>query len=321
MITLTSSEFKSKDKTREKLRNELPRFKSLSKYYNEDEIFGIIISAIRVNDFDIVNTSKTGRKIEYNINIEKIEQWIKEKLIPNTIIIDTDSEEFLKFLTFCLAMPYKMLSGETKATLSELTQRNKKRDYLQIFSDTFIGKIGETAFKVFAKQKFNMDIKLDWRIGEERKKFKSDIVNLKKVVSIKATDTLEGIWAKTPIEGNPEYGIFVKVFLPKDFFIKILSHISSFKKLIDYIAKKIAVEKTENGTSELLDYVEKTAYSEKMVIKAFVCGFFKPSENTLKHKGEKLPFMGELHQDTHLIEWNKLIWNEHDWNIFFKDVL
>ena len=321
MITLTNSEFKSKDKTREKLKNVLPRLKSLSKYYNEDEILGIIISAIRVNDFDIVNISKTGRKIEYSVNIEKTEQWIKEKLIPNTVIIDTDSEEFLKFLTFCLAMPYKMLSGETKATLSELTQRNKKRDYLQIFSDTFIGKIGEVAFKFFAQQIYNKDIKLDWVIGRDRKKFKSDIINLKKVVSIKATDTLESIWAKTPLEGNPEYGIFVKVFLPKDFFIKILSHISSFKKLIDYIAKRITVEKNESGTSELLEYIEKTAYSEKMVIKAFVCGFFKPSENTLKYKGEKLLFLGELHQDTHLIEVNKLRWNKQDWDIFFKDVL
>lgn len=212
-----------------------------------------------------------------------------------------------------------MFGGETRATLTELVQRTKKRDYLQIFSDQFIGKIGEVAFKQYAKEKFNQDIKLDWKIGMERKEFDSDIVNSKKTVSIKATDTLESIWAKTGIGENSDYGIFVKVTLPKDFFIKILSNISSFKKLIDYISSKIK----ENGDdmASLLEYIEKTAYKEKLNIKAFICGYFKPNKKTLRKKGESLAFIGEVHNDTHMIECIKLKYSKKDWELFFKDAL
>jgi len=153
----------------------------------------------------------------------------------------------------------------------------------------------------------------------ERKEFDSDIVNSKKTVSIKATDTLESIWAKTGIGENPDYGIFVKVTLPKDFFIKILSSISSFKRLIDYISSRIK----ENGdeTTSLLDYIEETAYSQKLNIRDFICGYFKPNKKTLRKKGEVLLFIGEVHNNTHMIECNKLKPSKEDWELFFKDTL
>lgn len=84
--------------------------------------------------------------------------------------------------------------------------------------DTFIGKIGEIAFKKFAKQKFGREINLDWEISREISTFKSDIIDSTEIVSIKSTDTLESIWAEAPT--TAKYGIFVKVALPKDFFMK-----------------------------------------------------------------------------------------------------
>jgi hypothetical protein len=139
-------------------------------------------------------------------------------------------------------------------------------------------------------------------------------------VSIKSTDTLESIWAEAPT--TAEYGIFVKVALPKDFFMKILAHISSLKKLLNFVKDKMKDNLVENNNiADLIHFIEETAYEEKMTINGYVCGFFETSEHTLKRKGHELPYLGEVHEDKHLIECNRIMFSDDDWNEFFKSVL
>ena len=317
IITLTKTDLKSKSKIRRKLERLIPVFRDISKYYNEDEIFSLVLSVIRVNEMNIVEIEKVKNRTKYSIDTEKIKYWIEKRLVPNTIKISLDDKEFLKLIAFSLAMPYKMLRGETKATMSEKVQRGKQRDFDQIFSDTFIGKIGDVVFKQFTKQKFARDVTLDWKIGKEIKAFKSDIVGSKKIVSIKSTDTLESIWAETP--KNADYGILVKVSLPKDFFMKILAYISSLEKLLNFIKEKTQ----EDITTDLVNFVKETAYSEQMVIKAFVCGFFKTSKDTFKHRGDKLTYLEgefEIYEDKHIAKCNQLRFSQYDWNNFLKDI-
>jgi len=315
MITFSNTELKTKSKIRIKLASYIPSF-SATANYSEDAIFHLVLSAIRANEWNILNTTKYRGREAYNLDVQRVKSWIKEKVVPNTVIIKTDEVDLLKLTIFSLAMPYKMLKGETRATMTEKTRRTKKRDFEQIFSDTFIGKIGEIAFKKFVKEKFSKDISLDWDISTDIRAFKTDIVGSKEIVSIKSTDTLESIWAEAP--SLAKYGVFIKVAMPKDFFMKILAHISSLKKLLRYVEERL--EKDDN-ISDLLKYVEQTAYEEEMAIKACVCGFFVTSQGTLKHKGQELPFLGEVHEDKHLIEYNKLKYTAVDWNQFFLTIL
>ncbi|MDI6734710.1 MAG: hypothetical protein QME42_00710 [bacterium] len=320
-IILNKTELNSKSKIRAKLEQFLPSFKNVSRYYNEDEIFSLILSAIRINEANIINIEKIKSRIYYYIDIEKIKNWIETKLVPNTIQIDVDDKELLNLLIFSLAMPYKMLKGETRATMSEKTRRGKGRDFEQIFSDTFVGKIGEVVFKQFAKQNFGKDIILDWKISREIGSFKSDIVGSKKIVSIKSTDTLESIWAEAPT--NADYGILIKVSLPKDFFMKILAHISSLEKLLNFVKEKIQKDITSDGTMDLVNFIKETAYSEKMIIKAFTCGFFKTFDSTLKHQGVKLTYLGgefEIYEEKHIVTCEGLKYLYQEWNNFFNDI-
>jgi len=321
IITLTKTDLSSKSRIRRKLERSISGFGDVSRYYNEDEIFSLVLSAIRANEMNIVEIKKVKSRTQYIIDTQKVKYWIEKRLVPNTIEISPDDKEFLKLLAFSLAMPYKMLKGETKATMSEKVQRGKQRDFDQIFSDTFIGKIGEVVFKRFAKQKFAKDITLDWKISREIQAFRSDIVGSKKIVSIKSTDTLESIWVEAP--KNADYGILVKVSLPKDFFMKILAYISSLKKLLDFIKEKIQEDITASDTMDMVNFIKETAYSEQMVLKAFTCGFFKTSKDTFKHQGDELTYLGgkfEIYEDKHVAKCNELKFSEQDWKDFFKDI-
>jgi len=318
-IGFSKTDLKSKKEIRNKIEgyieDYISRFSELS-IYTEEEIIHIVLSAIRSNEGEVISVGVSRGRENYNLDVERVENWLRERVIPNTVQIKTDEVDLLKLIVFSLAMPYKMLKGETRATMTEKTRRTKKRDFEQIFSDTFIGKIGEIAFRKFVKQKFDMEIALDWDISTAIGTFKSDIIGSKEIVSIKSTDTLEGIWAEAQRPAN--YGIFVKVAMPKDFFMKILAHISSLRKLLNYVGERL--DKDDN-ISSLLKFVEQAAYEEEMNIKAYVCGYFATSEDSLKPKGLELPFLGEVHEDKHLLECSKLKYSTADWKQFFSIVL
>lgn len=321
-ILLTKTELNSKSKIRGKMKEFLSPFKDVSRYYNEDEIFCLILSIIRTNEANIVDIQKTKNRTQYNVDVEKVKDWIKRRLVPNTIQIGVEDKELLNLLIFSLSMPYKMLKGQTRATMTEKVRRGKERDFQQIFSDTFVGKIGEVIFKHFARQNFGKHIALDWNISRQIETFKSDIVGSRKIVSIKSTDTLESIWAEAP--KNADYGIFVKVSLPKDFFLKILAYISSLDKLLNFVKEKVQEDISASNTLGLVDFIKETAYQEQLIIKAFISGFFKTSETNLKSRGDKLPYLGgefEIYEDKHIVKCPELKFSEQDWDGFFEDII
>lgn len=320
-IAFTKTELNSKTKIRKKLKQSISIFKDISRYYNEDEIFSLILSAIRANEMNIVHIETVRNRLQYIVDTERIKYWIERKLLPNTVQIGIDDRELLKLLIFSLAMPYKMLKGETRATMSEKVRRGKERNFEQIFSDTFVGKIGEVVFKQFVLHKLGKEITLDWNISREIETFNSDIVNSKKIVSIKSTDTLVSIWAEAP--KNADYGILIKVSLPKDFFMKILAYISSLEKLLNFVKEKIQKDTTASETMNMVDFIKEIAYGEQMEIKAFICGFFKTSKSTFKSQGDKLSYIGgefDIYENKHLVKCDELKFSEQDWKNFLKDI-
>ncbi|HPY04218.1 MAG TPA: hypothetical protein PLC51_09585 [Candidatus Marinimicrobia bacterium] len=316
IIAMSKTDFYNKRNVRIALNNYLAEFSHKSVFYSNDEINSLIISALRIGDGNILTLETNKRNPKRLINTDLIISWIQQRIVPNTMIIKTDDPDLLRLAIFSLAMPYKMFQGSTRATVTEKTRRSKKRDFEQIFSDTFIGKIGEIAFKKFLLNKFSRKIDLDWEISDQIADFKSDIPNSKKIVSIKSTDTLDSIWAEAP--QNADIGIFVKVAIPKDFFMKILAHISSLKKFLRFVEERL---EKDDSVSKLLNFVEETAYSEEMQIKACILGYYFTAPEFLKRKGEEIPFLGEVHEDKFMIEYNKLLSTDNDWKNFIEVAL
>lgn len=316
IIRLTKTNLGKKREIRRALGDYLTEYSRESGYYSNEEIGSLIISALRVGDGDILSVEEKKWQPKQLIDTDMIIPWIRENLVPNTVILETDDPDLLRLAIFSLAMPYKMFQGTTRATATEKTRRSKQRDFEQIFSDTFIGKIGEIAFKKFLLDKFAHKIDLDWEINAQIAGFKSDIPGSKMIVSIKSTDTLDSIWAEAP--QNAEIGIFVKVAIPKDFFMKILAHISSLKKFLRFVEERL--EKNDS-VSGLLNFIEETAYGEEMQIKACILGYYKTAPEFLKRKGEEIPFLGEVHEDKFMIEYNRLLSTDSDWLTFIKTAL
>jgi len=314
IITFSKTELANKAKIRSKLEDYIPLFSKTSNY-SEDEIFHLILSAIRTNERNIITTVKYKNREKYDLDVQRVEDWIKEKVVPNTVAMKADEVDLLKLMVFSLAMPYKMLKGETRATMNEKRPRGEEEYFQQIFPNVFRGKVGEIAFRKFVKRNLGRDISLDWDIGTKIDMFKSDIIGSKEIISIKSTDTLESIWAEAP--QTADYGILVKVALPKDFFMKILAHISSLKKLLHFVEERLD---KNDSIINLVKFIEETAYEEEMTIKAYVCGFFRTSKDTLKYKGQELPYLGEVHEDKHLIECDTLRYSHSDWETLFSTI-
>lgn len=54
-----------------------------------------------------------------------------------------------------------------------------------------------------------------------------------------------------------------------------------------------------------------------MLIKACIFGYYQTSQELLKTKGTELPFLGEVHEDKFLTEYNNLQCSREEWVKFF----
>lgn len=67
-IVFTKTDANSKTKIREKLEKFVREFKDTSTYYNENEIFSVVLSAIRANEFNIVEIQQIATRIQYVVD-------------------------------------------------------------------------------------------------------------------------------------------------------------------------------------------------------------------------------------------------------------
>ncbi|MCX7845254.1 MAG: hypothetical protein N2312_01435 [Dictyoglomaceae bacterium] len=86
----------------------------------------------------------------------RIWEWIKEKLIPSTLVLSLDDPEVLKLLIFSLEITYQMFLGGTRATITQKGFRERRRTFESILVDQFIGKLGE----IFVKNILRRTLKL-----------------------------------------------------------------------------------------------------------------------------------------------------------------
>lgn len=322
MLEISKRELYSPSKFRYKLQTYIKTLKNkiLETYnieFDFEELSDLLLSACRTGDFNVIYTQRKKKLLDES----QVEIWVKEKLIPNTVILRLDDEDVIKLLIFCMEITYQMFGGGTKATTTQKGFRERKRTFESILVDQFIGKLGEVVVKRFLESNFQVKVELDWGISKDIKKYKNDIINAEKKVSIKSSSTMAGIWAEADI--GYDYGIMVKCFVPQQPILQFFVEVCGFSSLLNFAEKKI---KPEDSTfkiyiKNLRERVGKYKCGEIQTnLKGFVCGYFKTTEYQPRKKGEKLPYLGEVREERYLVNINELKWKKEEWEKFLEDI-
>jgi hypothetical protein len=287
--------------------------------FDEESLSMLLLSALRCDDisgsYGILK--KEGKK-RY-VDELKVKKWLKENLIPNMVVLQMDDPEILKLLLFSIEITYSMFLGGSRATLMQKGFRERKRSFEAIVVDQFIGKLGEVAVKRFLEDRFNIKIEIDWDISPQRERFINDIKNAKKLISIKTSPNLQGIWAEA--DKGYDYGIMVKCSVPLHPLLQFFVEVCGFRKLLDF-----AEEKLDSKTS-YIDKIRNRLFSNsqcgqiKTRFACYVCGYFEVSDKNLRKKGEQLEHLGKVREERHLVRIDELKHTQDDWREFMKSVL
>jgi len=227
-------------------------------------------------------------------------------------------------LLFSIEFAFAIFEGRTKATITQKGFRERSRELETIIINTFTGSIGEVGVKSFLERNFKIKISLDRGISPEIEKYKSDLKNARKPVSIKTTPNLLSIWAECP--KDYAYGIFVKAIVPPAILLRAFAHVCGFKSLIEYSKGKVSLSEMEKEEIETIISNLETRFLHKKCgnldthIKTFICGYFQPTEENLVRTGEKLCYIGEIGEERYFTPISKLKCSKEDWEKFIKDV-
>lgn len=284
--------------------------------FDVEELSELLLSVCRSNDFEIITTQRNRTFLKE----DKVLKWVKEKLIPNTVIASIDDEDLIRLLIFCIEITYQMFSGGTRATVTQKGFRERRRTFESILADQFVGKLGEVMIKKFLEKNFPTKIELDWDISLQIEKYRNDIINAKKKVSIKTSPSLAGIWAEADI--GYDYGITVKCSIPQPPILQFFIEVCGFSKLLDFADSKIPHSdgRFRNYLKEMRNRIKEYKCGEMQTkLKGFICGYFKTSEYTPIREGENLPYLGRVRESRYLVPINKLKYTKEAWNIFLKE--
>jgi len=285
--------------------------------FNFDELGDLLLSICRINDFNVIKTQ--GQKLV--IKEENVSRWIDKKLVPNTVIINIGDEDVIRLLIFCIEITYQMFEGGTKATVTQKGFRERRRNFESILIDQFVGKLGEIIVKKFFKKKFSAKIELDWEISREIKKYRNDIINAKKKVSIKTSPNLAGVWAEADL--GYDYGISVKCSVPQPTLLQFFIEVCGFSRLLDFAETKIppSDEKFKNYLREIRRRIKDYKCGEIQTrLKGFINGYFKTSEHKPVKEGKILQYLGKVRETRYLVPINKLRYTLEDWKSFLKEI-
>jgi len=284
--------------------------------FSIEDLCKLLLSVCRCNDFNVIGLK--GNKMF--LNEENVFSWVKEKLIPNTITLRLDDEDIVRLLIFCIEITYQMFSGGSRATISQKGSREQKRTFDKIIVDQFNGKFGEIVVKKFLERNFSSKIELDWEISPKIEKYRNDIVNASKNISIKSSPSIAGIWAEADI--GYDYGINVKCFIPQPLILQFFIEVCGFTRLLDFAESKIP---SSNGRfkgylEEMRKRIKAYKCGEiKTNLKGFVSGYFKTSEYTPIKRDEKLPYLGKVNEERYLVKISELRYRKNDWTKLLRE--
>lgn len=323
MLRILKEELNSPTKFKEKLSGYIQNLRRLiqKKYgidFNDEELNELLLSACRCNDFGVI--FQDGNKMF--LDEGRVLEWINKKLLPNTVIVRLDDEDIVRLLIFCIEITYQMFAGGTRATVTAKGFRQRRRTFESILVDQFVGKLGEIMVKKFLEDKFpRTKIELDWEISRQIEKYRNDIINAKKNVSIKSSPTLAGVWAEADI--GYDYGITVKCSVPQPTILQFFIEVCGFLRLLDF-----AEEKIPSNDSLFKDYLgnmrkrikEYKCGEIQTDLKGIICGYFKTSVVRPTKEGMSLEYLGMVREERYLVPIRELKWTKEEWEEFLKEV-
>ncbi|MCS7130831.1 MAG: hypothetical protein NZ872_05375 [Archaeoglobaceae archaeon] len=319
-MRISKNELKSPNKFKKALSDYINSFRIyiLENYgisFSEEELGDLMLSACRSNDFETLE--KEGRS--FKINTNHLENWVYEKLIPNTLLLKLDDVEVIRLLLFCIEMTYQMFSGGTKATITQKGFRERRRTFESILVDQFVGKLDEIFLKKFLESNFKVRVDLDWAISTDIETFRNDILNASDLVSIKTSPTLAGMWAEA--DKGYDYGIMVKCSIPQQPILQFFIEVCGFKRLLDFAKEKIP--SNDETFTEYLERIRSRIREFKCgeiqtELKGFICGYFRTIDYETVKEGTELPYLGVVREERYIVPINELKWRKEEWNEFLK---
>ena len=175
----------------------------------------------------ILDKAKSGGEITSSFDDS---QWFEQKFKPNIVTIDEDG-----YARMCVDA-LKIL-GNTVATDYG---SSRQRDLGQLWADMTRGYLGEYAFKLFLKKKFNVEAQLGHESGQLSDYLPQDIHMVKEstsdyrppkiCISIK-TSKWNGIWLDIPGDqfSHSDVHVFVKVGTGRDHLLLFLRNLVFLK--------------------------------------------------------------------------------------------
>ncbi len=285
--------------------------------FDIEEIGDLLLSVCRSNDFNVIY--QEGNKMF--LDDTQVQEWIDKKLIPNTVIVNLDDKDVVRLLIFCLEITYQMFGGGTRATITQKGFRERRRSFESILVDQFVGKLGEIFVKKFLEKNFPTTIELDWEISTQIEKYRNDIINASKNISIKSSPTLAGVWAEADI--GYDYGIMVKCSVPQQPILQFFIEVCGFSRLLNFAEERIPPgdDLFKYYLGEIKERIRKYKCGEiQTSLKGFICGYFKTSEHHPKKIEEDLPYLGRVREERYLVPINELKWTIEEWENFLKEV-
>ncbi|RLF49866.1 MAG: hypothetical protein DRN19_05410 [Thermoplasmata archaeon] len=285
--------------------------------FDFEEIGDLLISVCRSNDFNVMKYQNDKMFLDE----EKFWGWIKEKLIPNTVVVGLSDEDIVRLLIFCIEITYQMFGGGTKATITQKGFRQRRRTFESILVDQFVGKLGEIFVKKFLERNYSARVELDWEISTRIEKYRNDIRNATKNVSIKSSPTLAGVWAEADV--GYDYGIMVKCSVPQQPILQFFIEVCGFTRLLDFAEERIP---QSNGLfrdylNEIRSRVKEYKCGDiRTTLKGFICGYFKTSEYSPTPEGVTLPYLGLVREERYLVPINELRWRKDEWFKFVREI-
>ncbi|MBU4245885.1 MAG: hypothetical protein ABIF85_00520 [Nanoarchaeota archaeon] len=232
---------------------------------NASEYIGIKRALLEriIKDGRELERVKEGRK--YVLKSEDIDVWKQRK---QQRLVGLDKNDFIKAFKFAIEINY---AGHTRADFGTARQRS----VTQAVENWTQGALAEIALAKFIKQKFNVDIELEYRIFEDSI-VGQDIVSVKrrgvanpprKRISVKSGKE-NGMMLIVPVneverdERVSDSYVFVRVFYPTDFILRLL------RDLPDISDKKDKIPEFSGSKAEIVGYCPKGELEKRAVPEA-----------------------------------------------------
>jgi hypothetical protein len=251
---------------------------------------------ISIKDAEIIiNTSLLGGEISNEIDLQN---WLNQRFLPNCIFIN--EEGYTKMCINALKILVSIISTNKR--------KNVERDLFYLWGNLTQKYLGEYAFQLFMKQKWNIESELGHEKGNIQDFLLTDIHKIKMTgeternpnlkISIKTTKW-NGIWLDIPGDqfNHADVHLLVKVGTGRDHLFAFFKRISVFQDKILKRGQDVGVL-TKAESDQL--YEELPSFSP---IPAYICGFVWQN-----YQYKNLPYSGKMGRKNYTITgWNGAI--------------